>query len=51
MPVDRWILTWAVGLILALTAAYLGSRKWVYATILPVVTFLVVVGLFANVPF
>lgn len=40
LPFNGWVLIWAAGLLLALAAAALGSRRWAFAAILPVISFI-----------
>ena len=40
LPFNEWVLIWAAGLLLALAAAALGSRRWAFAAILPVISFI-----------
>jgi hypothetical protein len=35
----QWVLIWSIGLIFALLAARVGSRSWLLALLLPIVTF------------
>jgi hypothetical protein len=46
-----WTPIWVLGFLLALVAAGLGSRRWVLAALLPVVSFLVSMIILASVPF
>jgi hypothetical protein len=39
MGFDGWLIGWVLGILLALTAAALGSRRWALAAILPFVSF------------
>lgn len=51
MPFNCWALAWALGFLFALTAALLGSRWWAFASILPVVSFFLVIHIVRSVPF
>jgi hypothetical protein len=44
MGVIGWLTGWMLGIVLAVTAVALGSRKWAYATILPFVSFFAAVA-------
>jgi len=46
-----WEPVWVLGLLPALTATIVGSRRWALATLLPVVSFLVSSVVLASVPF
>lgn len=46
-----WEPAWLLGLLLAITAAIVGSRRWAFATLLPAVSFLASVVVLASVPF
>jgi hypothetical protein len=46
-----WEPVWVLGLLLALAATIVGSRRWALATLLPVISFLVSVVVLASVPF
>ncbi len=38
LPFSGWVLIWTAGLLLALIAAALGSRRWAFAALLPVIS-------------
>jgi hypothetical protein len=44
MGLDGWIACWALGLVLALLAATLGSRRWAFGALLPLASFLAVIA-------
>src|SRR5277367_6235235 len=46
-----WGMIWVLGLLLALVATGLGSRRWALATLLPVISFFVSAAILASVPF
>lgn len=46
-----WVWIWPVSLLLALVAAGMGSRRWYFATLLPVFSFLISVSILSSVPF
>ena len=46
---NGWMLIWAAGLLLALVAAILGSRRWAFAAILPIVSFFAAIVI-VNLP-
>jgi hypothetical protein len=39
-----WFMGWMLGVVLAVTAVALGSRKWAYAAILPFISFFAAVA-------
>ena len=41
---DGWEVGWVLGIVLALTAAALGSRRWAFAAALPFVSFLAAIA-------
>jgi len=43
LPFNSWAAIWALAVILALVAAALGSRRWVIAALIPLVTFLMII--------
>jgi len=43
LPLNYWAAIWLLGIILALTAAALGSRRWAFAAFVPVVTFFLLI--------
>jgi hypothetical protein len=50
MGLDGWVWGWALGIVLALTAAVLGPRRWAFAALLPIVSFLVFIVLVGLSP-
>jgi hypothetical protein len=46
-----WEPVWVLGFVLSLAAAVVGSRRWLLATLLPIISFLVSVVVLASVPF
>jgi len=43
LPLNSWAAIWALAVILALVAAALGSRRWMIAALIPVVTFFLMI--------
>ena len=46
-----WSPVWVIGLVLALIASRLGSRRWIFAALFPVASFFISVALLASIPF
>jgi hypothetical protein len=46
-----WEPVWALGPVLALAATVAGSKRWMFATLLPVVSFAISAVILASVPF
>jgi len=51
MPFKGWLLVWAMGVLLAIIAAVLGSRWWAVAVILPIASCIVAIHVVRSVPF
>ena len=47
LSLNSWAVIWVIGLILALVAALLGSKRWFWAAILPVLTIFMVLMIIA----
>ena len=48
---NGWVVIWAFGLLFALVATALGSKRWLFAAMLPVITFFSTIAIVNSRPF